>query len=135
MKNFSLLLLALGLTTTAYAQTTSPDNPDKVVSVANTQPNIVYPTFPGGTEALVTFIKQHFVIPPSAIAQRTKGRVIVQLTIKKNGRIGKIKVVKSLNKDCDKAALDVVKKMPRFNPGTKNGKPAKLMYIIPFNFQ
>ena len=47
----------------------------------------VMPEFPGGTEALLSFIKGNLKYPQKAIDEQTEGRVIVQFVIDKTGKV------------------------------------------------
>ena len=71
------------------------------------------PQFPGGDAALQEYIQAHIKYPAKALKNRIKGHVIVQFVVDKNGKIGKVKVLRSVDKDLDKEAIRVAKSLPR----------------------
>ena len=86
------------------------------------------PQFPGGDAALMKFIDSHINYPPGA---KIQGRVILQFVVKKDGSIGEVKVVRSVDKDLDKEAVRVIKSLPKFNPGRQNGQAVNVWYTLP----
>ena len=61
-----------------------------------------------------------------------KGVVALRLVIDEKGRPHDAKVVRSLRKDLDKAAVDALKKW-RFDPAKKDGKPVRVMLEVEVN--
>lgn len=91
--------------------------------------------FRGGESALLQFISQNLVYPVIAQEQEIQGSVILEFVVEKDGSIGDVKVIKSLSKECDQAAIDVVRKLPRFTPARKRGKPVAVMFRLPIRFR
>lgn len=91
--------------------------------------------FRGGESALLQFISQNLVYPVIAQEQEIQGSVILEFVVEKDGSIGDVKVIKSLSKECDQAAIDVVRKLPRFIPARKQGKPVAVMFRLPIRFR
>lgn len=75
------------------------------------------PTFQGGEKDLFKFIEDHIVYPKVDINNKTNGIVIVSFLITEKGTIDQISVLKSIGEKYDREAVNVVKKMPRWNPG------------------
>lgn len=93
------------------------------------------PQFPGGETALMKYIQSHIKYPPTAAKNHVQGRVIVQFVVEKNGRIGEVKVVRSVDKDLDKEAVRVCKSLPKFTPGRQNGQAVSVWYTLPVTFK
>ena len=93
------------------------------------------PIFPGGDQALLDFIYKNLKYPDSAIKDKIEGRVILRFVITKIGEVDKIEIARSLQPDCDKEAIRVVKMLPKFVPGTDHGKPESRLYILPVTFK
>ncbi len=91
--------------------------------------------FRGGESALLQFISQNLVYPVIAQEQEIQGSVILEFVVEKDGSIGDVKVIKSLSKECDQAAIDVVRKLPRFAPAKKQGKPVAVKFRLPIRFR
>ena len=85
---------------------------------------------------IMRFIARNFKYPEIAKANGVEGRVIVEFVVEKNGKIGRVKILKGLDKHVDKAAIEVVeklndKKSPKFSPGRQIGKAVPVKYTVP----
>lgn len=89
------------------------------------------PNFPGGKEAMMKYISGKVKYPIT----KASGRVVVQFIVDTNGAVVEPKVVRSVSPKLDQAALDAVKGMPKWEPGKLNGKPVRVKYNIPINFE
>ena len=124
------------------AQATSSQFPDnKVTTSKESKNNTIYgyiePTavFPGGDMELINWIYTHLKYPEEALKDSIEGRVVVQFVVEKTGKVGEVKIVRSPNPIFDQAAIDVVKTLPDFIPGKKEGKPADCWYTLPIRFK
>ena len=93
------------------------------------------PQFPGGDAALMKYLSSHINYPPMAAENNVQGKVVVQFVVDKTGKVGEVKVVRSVDKDLDKEAIRVVKSLPKFTPGRQNGYPVRVWYTLPVNFK
>ena len=93
------------------------------------------PQFPGGDDALINFLNANIVYPQQAAQDKVEGKVVVQFTVKKTGKIDNVKVLRSVRKDLDDEAVRVVKMMPDFIPAKQNGEVADMPYTIPVSFK
>ena len=93
------------------------------------------PQFPGGEAALMKYLESHINYPPAAAKNKIEGNVIVQFVVKKDGSIGEVKVVHSLEKDLDKEAVRIVKSLPKFTPGRHDGQAVSVWYTLPVSFK
>ncbi|MBR5673565.1 MAG: energy transducer TonB [Muribaculaceae bacterium] len=93
------------------------------------------PQFPGGEAALMKFLQSHINYPPMAAENGVQGRVVVQFVVDKTGKIGEVKVVRTVDKDLDKEAVRVCKSLPKFTPGRQNGQPVAVWYTLPVTFK
>ena len=92
------------------------------------------PQFPGGDVALMAYLKKEQQQPTGA--EGVTGRVIVEFSIEKDGKITHARVVRSVHPALDKAALRIVRKMPKFIPGKRNGKPVCWKAVcVPISFK
>ena len=92
------------------------------------------PQFPGGEAALMKYIQTHIKYPPTAAKNHVQGRVIVQFVVRKDGKVGEVKVVRSVDKDLDKEAVRLIKTLPMFIPGRQNGQAVAVWYTLPVSF-
>ena len=93
------------------------------------------PMFPGGEEALNRYVEDNIQFPPEALKNNIQGMVVVQFVVDKTGKIGSVKVVRSVHKDLDKEAVRLVKTLPDFTPGSMDGKPVGVWYTLPVTFK
>lgn len=128
---------ALCISFLSWSQTT----PDKIVP--NGAYNIpppngdvdVKPEFKGGQEALFTYIGQNVKYPKSAEKTGVEGTVHVEFTVLVDGKIEHAKIKKGAAAELNAEALRVVKGMPNWNPGMKDGKPVKTQMVLPISFK
>ncbi len=93
------------------------------------------PAFPGGNAALMEYMSGNLHYPLNAIREKIQGKVVVSFFVGTNGEIEEIKVIKSPHKYLSKEAIRIVKKMPKWEPGLKNGKPVRVQYALPVTFK
>jgi protein TonB len=89
-----------------------------------------YPEPVGGIEAMI----KNVVYPVSAKEAGIQGKVFVKALIDEQGNVTETSILKSVNEDCDKAAIDAIKKT-KFTPGIKDNKPVKAEVTIPVMFK
>lgn len=100
-----------------------------------TQPTAVVekqPTFSEGNPA--AWIALHMQYPPIAAENNIQGQVVVGFVIEENGTITNVHVLNGVDPLLDKEAVRVIKSMPKWNPGTQDGKPVRVKYSVPVNF-
>ena len=95
----------------------------------------IMPEFPGGTEALLSFIKDNLKYPQKAIDEQTEGRVIVQFVIDKTGKVSSPEVIRGVTSELDQAALDIVSALPDWKPGEQDGQKVNVKYTLPVVFK
>ena len=93
------------------------------------------PQFPGGEDALRKYLASHVNYPPMAAENNVQGKVVVQFVVEKDGKVGEVKVVRSVDKDLDREAVRVCKSLPKFTPGRQNGQAVSVWYTLPVTFK
>ncbi len=93
------------------------------------------PQFPGGETALMKYLQSHINYPPMAAENNVQGRVVVQFVVDKTGKVGEVKIVRSVDKDLDKEAARVCASLPKFTPGRQNGQAVSVWYTLPVTFK
>lgn len=91
--------------------------------------------FPGGQGALMKWLSNNIRYPEAAQQNDIQGRVIVKFVVEKDGSIGAASIVKGVDKDLDREALRVVKKMPKWQPGKNNGVAVRSYFNLPVTFK
>ena len=74
--------------------------------------------------------------PPSLIIEHVKGQVILYAIIRKDGSIDSIQLVRGLEPQLDRNAIEALAKW-KFRPGTRAGVPVDVEAVvyIPFMYQ
>jgi protein TonB len=87
------------------------------------------PEFPNGISALNKYIKDHIEVPSSDFGEQIN--VLVQFIIDKEGNVYDVKVIRSSTRAIERAAIKVIKEMPKWKPGKNNGKPVEVIFQLP----
>ena len=132
----------------ATAPSESTANKRKVAAVGevkHTQPSDttqVYqvveqmPEFPGGSNGLMTYLRNSIIYPQEARDANIQGKCFVTFVVDSNGKIKDARVQKSSgNEALDKESVHVVESMPRWTPGKQNGKNVAVQYTLPIMFR
>lgn len=94
------------------------------------------PSFPGGNKALNKFIASNLRYPDMARMLDKQGTIIVKFVVNETGVLTDIELAKdSYSLSLGKESLRVVKAMPKWYPGQKNGKAVKVKWSIPITFR
>ncbi len=114
-------------------QTNNPKN-----STAEKEMTVVVeemPSFPGGEVARMKFLAENINYPEEAMKNKIQGTVSVSFNVSKSGKVSGVKIYKGIGGGCDEEVKRVVKLMPRWNPGTQDGKPVKVRFVMSVNFK
>lgn len=116
------------------------------------------PEFPGGMQALMTFLASNVKYPAIAQEAGVQGRVLVKFTVSKTGKVKDAGVIRGIpaisapepvlesekemyEKKAEAAyqinteALRVVESMPDWIPGQQKGQAVNVSYTLPINFK
>lgn len=115
---------------TAVIKPTADPDSSKIFGAAEEMPS-----FPGGEKALMQYIKDNTYYPKEMCEGAAQGRVMVGFVINEDGSVSDVKVLKSLTPELDEVAVEIVKGMPKWNPGKQNGKAVKTKYTVPVSFR
>lgn len=94
------------------------------------------PSFMGGDANMFSqWVNSELRYPKEAKNNGIQGRVIVQFTIKADGSVSDVSLLRGVDEALDKEAIRVVSKSPKWKPGSMNGKKVDVRYIFPVIFQ
>ena len=116
---------------------------DKALAALNVDPNnplnfhIVedLPKYPGGAVEFMKWLTRNLQYPAAARARKTQGKVVAVFYVEKDGSVTGINVTQSLSPECDREALRVLRKMPKWEPGIQNDQPCRTKVCIPIVFK
>ena len=110
-------------TSTGTGQGTEGNN-----TVTTTNLLDVMPEFPGGIDAFHKYISRNIESPESE--DNTTVNAIVSFVIEKDGSLTDIKVLRSTNKDLERAAIKVLRALKtKWKPGVKDGQYVRTLYV------
>ncbi len=90
-----------------------------------------FPEFPGGQAKMKEFVYANIQKPKEAAT----GKVYARFTVEADGQVSNPIIIKGLNKSCDKAVLEVITKIPKFNPALdKDNNPIICDLFLPVEF-
>jgi len=93
-------------------------------------------SFQGGdANQFSKWVNQRLVYPEIARENGVQGRVTLQFTIRKDGSLTNVKVIRGVDPALDKEAVRVVSMSPKWTPGMLNGRVVSVIYTFPVIFQ
>ncbi|HEV7349339.1 TonB family protein [Telluribacter sp.] len=93
------------------------------------------PEFPGGIAEMYKFLSKNIKYPSAASRANVTGKVFLTFVVNTDGSIQDVAVLKGLGFGTDEEAMRVVKTMPKWKPGKQSGRPVRVKYNLPINFQ
>jgi protein TonB len=108
-------------------KTTSPESPELNDSVYSSA--AIAPQFKGGTRGFIRYIRKNLKTPVEAMELDTDAVTVgVTFVIEKDGSVKNIAVTSGVCMELDNEAMRFVKKMPKWKPAQRDGKPVAFRY-------
>lgn len=108
---------------------TDPDDAAKNLRIIESLPD-----FPGGMVEFMKWLTKNLKYPALAKSQKIQGKVVVQFIVNRDGTLSDKRIAVSVDPLLDREAMRVIAMMPRWKPGTQNGKPCRTLFSIPIVF-
>jgi len=121
-----MMLLMLGFSAGAQEK----DKNDDVFVIVEEMPE-----YPGGEDALRTWLSENIRYPEEAKNDSIQGIVYVTFVIDEKGEVIDSKLARGASPALDKEALRVIGAMPDWKPGKQKGTEVKVSYTIPISFK
>lgn len=95
------------------------------------------PEFPQALSGLYSYLKQEADnnYPQKAKKDNIQGRVIIQFVVEKDGSITDPRIMRSVHPLLDTVAVNIVKRMPKWQPGIHDKEYVRVRYTIPVMFK
>ncbi len=129
-KTLLLVLVVFCIGNRAFAQSDSVQGKPNVFTFVEQMPE-----FPGGDVGLVKFLSQNIVYPQMERDNDIQGRVLLRFIVMEDGSVDGVTVMKGVSPGLDKEAVRVVKALPKFKPGTQQGKPVRVYFNLPIVYK
>ncbi|WP_300660831.1 energy transducer TonB [Fluviicola sp.] len=93
--------------------------------------------FPGGSFAFRKYLIENMRYPQDALDRGITGKCYVSFVVDTNGICTNFKIIKGIPDcpSCDQEAFRLVRQMPKWKPGLRNGKPIETLYRVPIVFK
>ena len=138
LRTISVIILLVFTFSVCHAQTNSKPTGNKSTVKKQVAKEEVFeiveefPEFPGGDEALKTFVADNLKYPNAEREFNIQGSVYVRFFINSSGDVKKASVYyrnpQKIVPNFDKEALRIVSLLPKFKPGKQNGKAVSVWY-------
>jgi TonB family protein len=89
------------------------------------------PEFPGGNAEMAKFLSQNLHYPLEAAEMSIAGSIVCGFVVEKDGSINIVEVIRPLHHWFDAEAMRVIKRMPKWTAGKKDGKIVRVYFILP----
>ena len=89
-------------------------------------------SFPGGNDSLMSFLSKNLVKP---MKDEKKGKVFISFIVNVDGTLTDLKIERGLTAEYDMRALEVVRKMPKWTPGTMHDVPVRQRLTVLIRFE
>lgn len=117
----------------SQAQNTEPENSSAYSGETFTKVE-EQPEYPGGMDALFSFIGENIKYPEQARKSGIEGKVYVQFIVEKDGAVTNVQSVKGIGAGCDAEAVKAVEALPNFKPGKQRGRAVRVKMVLPVMF-
>jgi periplasmic protein TonB len=120
------------VTTTTGVGTNEPVKVDKNIPLGIDAVDVA-PSFPGGMDALLNFLRRH-LSNPEPMGEGESVTVKVTFVVGYEGKLKSFKVTEDGGEQFNKEVIRVLKKMPDWIPGKAKGENVAVYYTIPVKF-
>lgn len=93
------------------------------------------PEFPGGEGALRQYLANAVKYPVIAQENGIRGKVYVSFVVDETGNITNVDLLRGVDVSLDNEALRVIRSLPKWKPGKQGGKPVKVRFSVPIQFE
>lgn len=94
--------------------------------------NSAEPFFPGGSDSLQNYLFTHIQTPDSLLSRDVSGSIYFSFVVESDGKIDKVKIENGVDSPgWDSAAINCIRTMPNWVPGSVNAKPKTMSCLLP----
>ncbi len=133
MKAYVIAAVFCCASTFAFGQTPASEPTDSVYH-GSVDSIAIEPQFPGGVNAMYSFVGSNINYPQMARDNGITGTVMVSFVVQADGSISDAQIIRGIGAGCDEEVMRVIGLFPNWIPGTMNGKPVAVEYTMPVKF-
>ncbi len=93
------------------------------------------PRYPTGLADFMKWLNKYMVYPQSCLSRKEGGSVVAAFIVEADGSVTDIHIVKGDSRELNHEVLRVLRRMPKWIPGKRNGKPIRSQVTLPVEFQ
>lgn len=124
-KSFSLVTFMLCI----FSNNCFCQQQDTLVYISvDTLPKFEYKNCKDNNESIELYLSEHLVRPND---DDIIGKVFVQCVVENDGTLSRFKIICGIGDKFDNVSIDVLKTMPKWKPGQKNGRIVRTQIVIP----
>ena len=87
------------------------------------------------SKKLIEFMYKNIKYPEAAKKDGLEGTVVIDFVVQEDGSLAKFKILKDIGGGCGEESVRVMKMMPKWIPGKKDGKAVSVNFKIPVKFR
>jgi periplasmic protein TonB len=129
MKTFCVVLFTAFILLTTSSLTGQEQSASNVMTDVNHKAH-----FKGGDKKLIDFIADNLEYPKKEMGTKIDDKEVISFFVEPTGKLTDITIVKSLGKNFDEKAIELVKMMPKWAPSLVNGVKSRSQVSIPLRF-
>jgi TonB family protein len=105
------------------------DDPEPIYTTLDTMP-----TYPEGEKTMFKYLAKNIIYPAYARENGFAGTVRITFVVNSDGSLSNFVFQERVGGGCDEEALRVIKAMPKWIPGVKNGQKVSAYCTLPIKF-
>ena len=128
-----VIILSIFMLLPAFVLNAQERNEEKVII----EPNEIKPSFDGGDAIkFQKWVEEHRIYPEEAKKAGIEGRVTLQFTITKEGKLTNVKLLRGVHPLLDQEAIRAIESAPqKWKPGLDyKGEPRDVTFVFPVLF-
>ncbi|MBK8563353.1 MAG: TonB family protein [Saprospiraceae bacterium] len=87
------------------------------------------------TAKMLAYVDANLKYPEIAIDNNVQGTVYVKFVVEKDGSLTNIEIIRDIGAGCGEEVVRLVKMMPKWEPGTRRGRPDRVQFNMPVKFK
>jgi protein TonB len=95
----------------------------------------IMPEFPGGQAAFMRFLSKNLRVPEGSLEAGQQVKVFVRFVVGKEGELSNMEFIQATGEVFEHEVARVMRKMPKWKPGSQNGENVSVYFTLPIIFQ
>lgn len=95
----------------------------------------VEPSFPGGKNAMLQYIRNNVRNPNVVRRTGTSYFVVAKFMVTREGNVSDVVIIQPLSNNHDNEVMRLISTMPKWLPGSQDGEPVGMEFTLPVEFK